>query len=154
MKPRVYIETTVVSYLTARPSRDVVALARQKLTRQWWESRAASFELVTSRLTEMETARGDRQAARDRIAVVCAMPYLPVDDRVNVLATKLIGPGAIPAKATEDAVHLAICAVHTVPYMLTWNFRHLANVTIRLQLDFICASAGYRLPQICTPEEL
>ena len=154
MKPRVYIETTIISYLTARPSRDVVALARQKLTRQWWESRGASFDLVTSRLTEIETARGDPHAARNRVAVVREMPYLAVDDRVDGLAVKLIGPGAIPAKATEDAVHLAMCAVHTVPYLLTWNFRHLANVNIRLKLDYICAAAGYRLPQICTPEEL
>lgn len=154
MKPQVYIETTVISYLTARPSNAVIALARQKLTRHWWESRSPAFKLVSSLLTEMETSRGDPHAARERIAVVCAMPYLAVDDRVNKLALKLIGPGAIPAKATEDAVHLAICAVHTVPYLLTWNFRHLANVNIRLKLDFICAASGYRLPQICTPEEL
>ena len=86
--------------------------------------------------------------------MVGAMPYLAVDDRVNRLAIKLIGPGAIPATATEDAVHLAICAVHSVPYLLTWNFRHLANATIRLKLDYLCTDAGYRLPQICTPEEL
>lgn len=144
----------MVSYLTARPSRDVVALARQKLTRQWWESRASSFERVTSRLTEIGTARGDPRAARDRMAVVGGMPYLAVEDRVNVLAMKLIGPGAIPVKATEDAVHLAMCAVHSVPYLLTWNFRHLANANIRLKLDSLCTVAGYRLPQICTPEEL
>ncbi len=154
MKPQVYIETNVVSYLTARPSRDVVALARQKLTRQWWESRAGAFSLVTSRLTEIETARGDPHAARDRMAVVGAMPYLAVDHRVNRLALKLIAPGAIPVKATEDAVHLAICAVHAVPYLLTWNFRHLANANIQLKLASLCAASGYRLPQICTPEEL
>jgi predicted nucleic acid-binding protein len=154
MKPRVYIETTIVSYLTARVARDVVSLARQKLTRHWWENRAVAFDLVTSRLTELESARGDAGAARGRLLVVRELTFLPTDDRVAVLAQQLIGPGAIPAKATEDAVHLATCAVNTVPYLLTWNFRHLANVNIRLRLDFICAAAGYRLPQICTPEEL
>lgn len=154
MKPSVYIETTVISYLTARPTRDVVAAARQKITQEWWKGRRSSFQLVTSRLAELETSRGDPTAARQRLAVVRQLPFLEVDERIDKLALQLIGPGAIPAKATEDAVHLATCAVHTIPYLLTWNFRHLANVTIRLKLDYICAVAGYRLPQICTPEEL
>jgi len=154
MKPRVYIETTVVSYLTARATRDIVAQARQKITRQWWDSRSKHFYLVTSRLTELETGRGDPSAAEGRLAVVRTLPYLATDDRVAALASRFIGPRTIPAKASEDAVHLATCAVHAVPYLLTWNFRHLANVSIRLELDFICSSAGFKLPQICTPEEL
>ena len=154
MKPRVYIETTVVSYLTARPSRDVVATARQQITQNWWKNRRSAFQLVTSRLTELETGRGDANAAQQRLAVVQPIPFLEIDLRVDKLALHLIGPGAIPVKATEDAVHLATCAVHAVPYLLTWNFRHLANANIHLRLEYLCAQLGYRLPQICTPEEL
>jgi predicted nucleic acid-binding protein len=154
MKTKVYIETSFISYLAAKPSPNIVARARQEITRLWWQSKAASFDLVTSKLTEMECGRGDRTAAAKRIQFLAAMPILPMDESVDQLAQAFLVPGAIPEKATEDAVHLAICAIHTIPYLLTWNFRHLANARIQLRLEYICAEAGYRLPKICTPEQL
>jgi hypothetical protein len=154
MKPRVYIETTILSYLTARTPKDVIALARQKITKDWWENRSIDFDLVTSRLTELEISRGDAAAAARRQAAIKDITLISHDERVAPLAARFIEANTIPAKAADDAVHLSICAVNAIPFLLTWNFRHLANVNIRLELDFLCASAGYRLPQICTPEEL
>ena len=154
MKAKVYIETSIISYHASRPSPQVIARARQEITRIWWETKSSSFELVTSSLTELECSRGDSTAAAKRIHLIKTLPRLPIDPRIDGLAQSFLAPGAIPEKATEDAVHLAICAVHTIPYLLTWNFRHLANARIKLRLEYICAAAGYRLPQICTPEEL
>ena len=154
MKPRVYIETTVVSYLTARPSGDILQQSRQKLTQAWWQGRLSDFEPMVSALVLSEAGRGDPVAAAARVAVVAGLNMLAIDDRARGLARGLIGPGAIPPRAADDATHIALCAVHAVPYLLTWNFRHIANAQTRLKPGFLCAQAGYQLPVICTPEEL
>jgi len=151
---RVYVETTVVSYLTARPSANPVQEGRRQLTISWWAGRGSAFELVVSPLVIDEASQGDSIAAAARLAVLNGLPVLGLEEAARILALALISPGAIPAKATTDALHIALCAVHAVPYLLTWNFRHIANATIRRRLEFICATHGYNLPLICTPEEL
>lgn len=101
-----------------------------------------------------EAGLGDATAAASRLKVLASITCLNVHPSALALAEQLIGPGAIPAKAQDDAAHIALCAVHAVPYLLTWNFRHIANATIRTRLEYICATNGYRLPLICTPEQL
>ena len=154
MKPRVYIETTVVSYLTARPTANVLQEGRRQLTVQWWANRLPAFEAAISPLVYVEASRGDVEAASARIDAIKGFTVLVPDDRARGLARALIGPGAIPAKATDDAAHIAICAVNTIPYLLTWNFKHIANAEIRLKLEYLCGRQGFKLPIICTPEEL
>lgn len=154
MKPRVYIETTIVSYLTARPTRDVIALARQEITRFWWHGEAAGYQRVISQLVLTEAAAGDPQAAQDRLAVLADLPLLESSPEMTRLAGRFVRPDCLPARAKDDAMHLAVCAVHAVPYLLTWNFRHLANPDNRRRLQFLCEKAGYELPLICTPDEM
>jgi hypothetical protein len=154
MKPRVYIETTVVSYLTARPSRDVISLARQEITRVWWRCKASGYERVISQLVLSEAAAGDAKAARERLAAISDLPLLESSPEITRLAERFVRPDCIPAKAKDDAMHLAFCAVHAVPYLLTWNFRHLANPDNRRRLRLLCESAGYEPPSICTPDEI
>jgi predicted nucleic acid-binding protein len=154
MKPRVYVETTVISYLTARPTLNALQEGRRQVTLRWWARRRAAFDVQISPLVHAEASRGDAVAARARLDAINGLPMLPLDDRALSLASALICPGAIPRKATDDAAHIALCAVHSITYLLTWNFKHIANAEIRLKLDYICASNGYRLPIICTPEEL
>jgi hypothetical protein len=67
MKPTVYIETSVISYLTARRSNDFIVAARQQLTIEWWENRRSQFELYTSEVVLQESPRGDEQAATNRL---------------------------------------------------------------------------------------
>ena len=134
MRSRVYVETTVPSYLAAWPSRDLVRAAHQQITREWWANRDA-FELYSSRLVVQECQAGDPQAAADRLeALVRGVP--------------------LPERAAADALHIAIAAVHGVDYLLTWNCTHIANVTLRPQIEAVCRAAGYECPLICTPEEL
>ncbi|MHB1155465.1 MAG: PIN domain-containing protein [Phycisphaerales bacterium] len=82
MKPSVYGETSVVSYLTSRPSRDLVVAARQEVTRQWWEIAADRFELVISPMVQDEMSRGDAEAVRSRLTAMDGVKVLPISDKV------------------------------------------------------------------------
>jgi hypothetical protein len=154
MPQRVYIETTFVSYLTARPSRDVVIAGHQQITHEWWDTRRVNYELCVSQLVLDEAGAGDSQAAQERQAVLQSMTVLETTTAALELAKELIQAGALPAKAADDALHIAVAATHAVPYLLTWNCRHLANATMRPMIESVCAAKGFKAPIICTPEEL
>jgi len=154
MSKRVYIETSVISYLTARPSKNALATAWQQITRQWWDSQRSRFELFASELVVVEVSQGDPNAASKRKETLREIPDLDVTSDAVVLAKKLVGDGALPKEAIDDAMHVAAAAVHGIDYLLTWNCRHLDNAEIKHLMRSICAIAGYRCPEICTPQEL
>jgi len=154
MKPKVYIETTVVSYLTAWPSRDVVIAGYQQTTRDWWRDAADRFDLVASQLVIREAEAGNVDAAKDRLAALDSVTLLDATEEAAELAEQLLDSGAIPAKAAEDAGHIAIAVTNGVDYLVTWNCRHIANATMRSHIEHICRSAGYEPTIICTPDEL
>jgi predicted nucleic acid-binding protein len=154
MPERVYIETTFVSYLTARPSRDVVIAGHQQITHEWWDTQRGNYELCVSQLVLQEAAAGDPQAAQERLDVLQAMVFLETTTPALALAKELIQGGALPSKATDDALHIAVAAAQGIPYLLTWNCRHLANATMRLLIESVCARNGLKAPIICTPDEL
>jgi predicted nucleic acid-binding protein len=152
--PAVYIETTIVSYLTAWPSRDVVRLAHEALTREWWSTAAARFELFTSELVIQEASSGDSAAAAERLKALAGLPKLTIDEAVIDLAEILATTLALPKRARADAVHVALAAVHGMSYLLTWNCRHMANATFADKIEKACESHGCLSPRICTPEQL
>ena len=154
MKERIYIETSVISYLTGRPARDVVIAAHQELTRQWWETRASRFDILVSELVREEASGGDAEAARRRMAAIGDIPVLKADDAAVTLAERLILHGPIPQQSAADALHIAIAAVNGLDYLLTWNCSHLANAAHRQRIAALVEAAGYVCPVICTPEEL
>ena len=154
MPRRIYIETTIPSYLTARPSRDIVQAARQQLTREWWDMERRNYDLCISQIVLDEAAAGDAEAAQRRMAVIDTLPLLDLTFEVDGLAETIMQSGLLPASASRDAVHIAVTAVHQVHFLLTWNCRHIANATIFRDLQHIIMSAGYDVPVICTPEEL
>lgn len=151
---RVYLETTFISYLTARPSRDLIVAGHQQITHDWWDSQRGRYELCISQLVLQEAGDGDPQAAKERLDLLAAMTLLAVEEGAVVLAEDLVRAGALPEKAENDALHIAIAAFHRIPYLLTWNCRHMANATMRPLIEKICASKGCQAPIICTPEEL
>src|SRR5687768_8529389 len=126
MAERVYIETTVVSYLTARPSRDVVIAGHQQVTHEWWNTRRGQYELCVSQLVLDEVAAGDAEAAAERLTVLRPLLVLETTEAALALAKALVQAGALPTKAAGDALHIAISATKSVPFLLTWNCRHLA----------------------------
>ena len=154
MKAKVYIETTVISYLTARPNRDVVIAGHQKITRDWWQTCRKRFDVVASQLVVREASAGDSRAAQERLEKLATLTLLEVTEEAVSLAQELLSTGAVPEKATEDALHLAIAVTNGVEYLLTWNCKHLANATMRTKIEDVCRSAGYEPVIICTPEEL
>ena len=154
MAERVYIETTVVSYLTARPNRDVVIAGHQQVTHEWWGTRREIYELCVSQMVLGEAGAGDPQAAQERLEVLQVMTLLETTVEALALAKELIQASALPAKAADDALHIAIAATNGVPFLLTWNCRHLANATMRPMIESVCAGMGLKAPIICTPEEL
>ena len=154
MKQRVYVETTIVSYLSARRSRDLVMAAHQELTREWWETRSGDFQLLVSELVRDEVAEGDREASATRVAAIGNIPILRISELAVSLAEELVSKGPIPPEAAADALHIAIAAVNGVDFLVTWNCRHLANATLRGRIEAMVEDAGYGCPVICTPEEL
>jgi hypothetical protein len=154
MKPRVYVETSVVSYLTARLSRDVVILGNQVVTRDWWRDAEERFELVVSALVLEEAGDGDPQVSRDRLAALEPLTVLDATDESIALADALIQAHAVPASAVQDAAHIAIAVVNGVEYLSTWNFRHIANPFAASKIEEACRAAGYEPAKICTPRQL
>ena len=154
MNPTAYIETSVVSYLTARPSRDVVVAAYQEVTREWWRDAASRFRLVASELVLAESGAGDPTAARDRLKMLEDVALLSASPDAEDLARSLLDLGAVPREAAADAAHIAIAATNGVEYLVTWNFRHIANAAMRVRIEGACREAGYEPPVICTPNEL
>jgi hypothetical protein len=154
MKPTVYIETTIVSYLTAWPSRDLIRAAQQRITLDWWKSEKDRFDVLTSELVILESSAGDAEAARVRLEVLSKLRLAEANDDAEKLASELLTTGAVPAVAARDALHVGIAAANGIDYLLTWNCRHLANAALRSKIDQVCGGVGFRAPIIATPEEL
>jgi predicted nucleic acid-binding protein len=153
-KPKVYVETSIVSYLTARPSRDIVTLGLQQTTRDWWDNQREKFDLYTSQLVIRESRGGDQEAARKRLEALANLPVLAITPEAESVANQLLQEGALPAKAADDALHIAMAAMNGMEYLLTWNCRHIANAVMRPLIEDICREAGLEPPIICTPIEL
>ena len=153
-KPTVYIETTIVSYLTAWPSNDIVRRSHEIITRDWWTQSRPQFDLYTSVFTTNEASGGDPTAAADRLRELQNIPLLPTTPDVAALAAQLERALSLPARARIDAAHLAVAAVHGMAFLLTWNCRHLANGTLTDRIEDTCSAAGFVAPRILTPELL
>ena len=154
MKVRLYLETTIPSYLTAWPSRDVVIAGHQQVTREWWERRSGDFVIYISTFVLDEAGDGDPSAAQRRLEVLEGLPLLAATIQAHELAGRLLRECRLPSRAATDAAHIAIATVHGMDYLLTWNCAHLANAEIIPKVRAVCESAGYVCPMICTPEAL
>ena len=154
VKKSVYIETTIISYLVARPSRDVIRAARQKITRRWWDNRRQDFDLFVSEVVFEEARKGDKRAAERRKRILEQLTRLKISGEAAELAAALVEKGSMPQKAADDALHLAVTAVQEIDFLLTWNYRHLANAEMMSRMASVVAAQGYRVPVVCTPEEL
>jgi predicted nucleic acid-binding protein len=150
----VYVETSVVSYLTALPARDLLAAAWQNANSRWWETQRLRFELFTSQLVLDEASKGHPEAAQRRLDALQAFAHLPMPSPVVDLAMALLTEGALPEKATDDALHVAVSAYHGIDYLLTWNCRHIDNAEMKPLMRSVCAVHGYACAEICTPLEL
>lgn len=153
-KPSVYIETSFVSYLTNRLSNDYLISAHQRVTRDWWERRRQLFELCISQVVSQEIREGDSQASSRRVQAVRDITELELTPKAVELAKDFVKKGALPSKAFNDALHVAIAAINGIDYILTWNCTHIANGEIIHVIMGICEEHEYKTPLIFTPLEL
>ena len=150
----VYLETTIIGHIAGRLHPDPFVAARQQVTRDWWLKNAPKYAVFISQLVLDECGDGDPTAAAERLNVVDGLDMLELSDDVDTLASTLIAGQAIPASEPRDAFHIAISAVNGVQYLLTWNFKHIANASLRSSIEQICRETGFEPPIICTPDEL
>ena len=151
---RIYLESTIPSFLAARPARDILQSARQHITADWWDLKRGEHELFISQVVLDEIAFGDPGAARLRLELVRDIPLLEFTEEAREFAREVLDAGLLPREADRDAVHIAIATVHVMDLLLTWNNRHIAKADIQASLRRLAESAGLILPVICTPEEL
>ena len=154
MKLKVYIETTIISYLAARLSTNTIVAGQQVLTQEWWDHRKQAFDLVVSELVFQEAENGDSNVAQKRLSYISDLDSLAISYESISLAETLVNEGAVPQKYGEDALHIAACAVNGIDFLLTWNCKHLANATLRHKIETVVENQGYQCPVICTPAEL
>ena len=154
MKAKVYVETSVISYLTARPNNDIRAMANQNVTIEWWETQRLNFDLLISEFVVAEASIGDPDAVKRRLAAIADIMELQATEEVRVLGQQLIRCNALPENAEVDAYHVAIATVNGIDYLLTWNCTHIANAHTRPRIEAACRALGYEPPIICTPQEL
>lgn len=150
----VYIETSIIGYLTVRPSNNLILMANVEATQEWWKTRRIQFSLYISQTVLDEVARGDAEIAVKRLDILKDFPLLEVNESVENLAVEFLAKSNLPPKAADDSIHIAVATVYGLDYLLTWNCKHIANAQIQKKLAQISLDAGYELPTICTPYEL
>ena len=154
MNPSVYIETSVIGYLTSWPREDPTVAGHQNTTKLWWANASDWFDLFVSQLVVRECSDGDSDAVKDRLDSIDGLPVLPITPDAESLANGLIQGRAVPESQPNDALHIALAATHGVQYLVSWNFRHIVNASLRPAIERICRNAEYDPPILCTPEEL
>ena len=154
MSETVYIKTSIIGYLTARTSNNLILMANVEATREWWDTRRDQFDLYISQTVLDESARGDAEIAKRRLEILSDFPLLEVNEAVQELAAQFLTKSNLSPKAADDAIHIAVATIYGLDYLLTWNCKHIANAQIQKKLVQISFDAGYELPIICTPYEL
>jgi predicted nucleic acid-binding protein len=150
----IYIETSIISYLTARPSNNLISAARQKITHDWWHAKRKSYRCFASELVVAEAAKGDHHAVQSRLEILQELPVLEIEKESVEIADIFFSRASLPEKARDDALHVAIATYYKIDFLLTWNCRHLANAHFIRRLQSIAYDEGLILPTICTPDEV
>ncbi|MBS3907146.1 MAG: type II toxin-antitoxin system VapC family toxin [Syntrophaceae bacterium] len=146
MKQSIYLETTIVSYYTSKPSRDIIVLAHQEITRQWWPMAIKRYDVYISEVVIEEAGFGDMESAKRRLEALKDFPHLELNDKVEEMAQIYMERLEIPEKSFRDAAHLAIASIHHIDYLVTWNCTHLANGEVIRKLMKINESFGVHTP--------
>lgn len=150
----IYVETTVIGNVAGRIQSNPDVASRQRTTRTWWNTAAAQYELAISQLVIDECRDGDPAAAQERLDVLDDLTVLAITDDARALARVLNAENAVPPSEPRDALHIAVAAVQRVQYLVTWNFKHIANATMRAKIEQTCRDAGFEPPIICSPPEI
>lgn len=154
MKATVYIESTIISYLAAKPSRDLIVAAHLQLTMEWWDLIRSKVACFVSPFVIQEISAGDEEAANKRIEIIQDIPVLEINQEIQKLAQRYFDSLDIPEKARLDASHLATAVWHEIDYLISWNCKHIVSGRVKKVLERINAQLNIKSPVLCTPEEL
>ena len=154
MNGSVYIETSILGHLTARPTDNLIVAANVKITQDWWNEYRRSFMLYASEIVEDEAGKGDPEMASQRLNLLQSLMLLELTEEAFELSQAFLSQSNLPQKAFNDALHMEVATVYNLDYLLTWNCKHMANAQIQRKLARISSDLGYVLPVICTPYEL
>ncbi len=154
MKPKLYMETSVASYLAARTSKDPILAGQQASTRRWWNEKRRNYDIFLSKLVWQEASKGDKTAAERRLKLIRPFRWLQVTADALKVARALVAGKAVPPNAGDDALHIALGAVYGMQFLLTWNFTHINNPEKEEHIRAICQRQGFHCPVICTPDQL
>jgi len=150
----IYVETTIPSYLTAWPAKNVVAAAHQVITKEWWASQRSRFQLFTSELVLLEASYGDAEAVKLRLAVLQDISVLSWTPKIEWISSELLRLHLVPPNAAADSLHIAFAAVHSMDFLITWNCKHIANAERLPFIEAFLFRNGFHVPKVCTPEWL
>jgi len=153
MKQKVYIETSIISYYTARPSRDLIVAARQEITHETWPILQEKFDIYISALVIQEVSRGDRKASKKRLDALSGILIIEISHGAQEVAQSLISEKAIPFESEEDALHIAVASTNGMDFLLTWNFSHINNAFKKSKIIRTIENHGFIPPEICSPDE-
>ncbi len=125
-----------------------------QVTHEWWQQRRSLFDLCISQLVLRESGKGEKEAASERLRVMQNFQVLELRTEALELGESFIIQNALPQKASDDALHIALATIYGIDYLLTWNCKHMANAEIQKKIAKISLGQGYEIPTICTPYEL
>jgi len=151
---RIYVESTIPSYVVARPARDLLQAARQQISKDWWELKRQQHELFTSQIVLDEIASGETGMSKQRLETLAGIPVLRANEEAEKFTLQILGSGLLPAAADRDAGHIALATIYEMDILLSWNCRHIANASIQARLRKLAERSGLTLPVLCTPDEL
>ena len=154
MNKSVYIESSVISYPTAWPSRDLVIAGHRAVAVEWWNEHRLRYDVYVSPLVVEEISAGDASAAEERLRVIADILSVTIAAEAESLASALLAANAVPANSARDALHVAIAATQGTDYLITWNFRHINNASTRTMVVHVVSDFGLACPVLCSPEEL
>lgn len=154
MKSRIYIETSVISYYTAKLSKDIRTLSRQETTIDWWEDEMNKFDCFISLAVIEEISKGNQLEAEKRINASLKFPILEDSNGIMVLAEKYFSKLNIPEKSKYDTIHLAYASYYEVEYLLSWNMKHISNPRTQSALIDLNLELNLKTPLLITPEAL
>jgi hypothetical protein len=154
MKEKVYIETSIISYLVSKTNRDIIITAKQELTKEWWFEHKSNYDLFISDLVIEEISKGDSVYADERLKIVENIPILKVTEKALLIANSIVSKKILPSKATDDILHISLAIANNIEYLLTWNCKHIANAHIIKTIEAIAKFHKCNFPVLCTPIEI
>ena len=154
MNKSVYVESSVISYLTVRSSPDLVIAGHQAVTAEWWDHRRLRYEVYVSPLVVEEISAGDASAAEERLRVIADIPSVAIAAEAESLAFALLASNVVPENSPRDALHIAIAATQGIVYLITWNFKHINNASSRTMVVNAVSNFGLVCPVLSLREEL